>query len=154
VLTKVKGPREGAPREKIKGDNPMKAAEAVRVINELAYRPGVKPQATDMSWYVRDGRELVAIEFLMDTKDSSVVSASGQYTRSITIAPGKAVDVASLTETDLLYKLVELDAEFQEHETREFLRVLKGGRWVAPFHPHNYDTDALFNQYQKGAVAA
>lgn len=80
--------------------------------------------------------ERVAMTIAQETYDSSSVSPSGQYRRRSTVAPVMDFDPAGLDTDGVLFEVLKKLGEFHDHEAREFLRVYRGGRWVAPFHPH------------------
>jgi hypothetical protein len=49
-----------------------------------------------------------------------------------------------MDENQLLYRVLGMIRDAQEHEDREFTRVRRNGQWTAPFHPHNRDGNDLW----------
>jgi hypothetical protein len=136
----------------------MRATEAVEIISNATWRPGIKVNAKAYDPYssyydefyfsrAQGHADSTVIELeivFVDTYDSSSVNAAGEYTRRANIAPSVTFDVRDMDEDQLLYRVLKWISEAQEHEDREFLRVRRGGRWVAPFHPHNRDGNDLW----------
>jgi hypothetical protein len=112
----------------------MRASEAVQIIREAIWRPGMQVIASSVTSTV------IEVEIVFDTYDSSNVTRDGKYWDRAMIAPSGMMPVGDLqTPEELLYRVLAWVREAQEHEDREFLRVLRDGKWVAPFHPHNAD---------------
>jgi hypothetical protein len=126
----------------------MHANEAVRLVGNTIFPPGWNVQA--MSYM--DG--MIILSYELRTYDSSVVTRSGQYTEPAHLAPATdVVDVRDLTADELLRKIVDRIQFINEHETREFVRTFRDGRWVAPFHPHNADGRRLWERTQLAKAA-
>jgi hypothetical protein len=129
----------------------MKASEAIDLINNKAvWRPGTIVQARVYRDYLSDllgpGYEqsihssYIEIGVGFDTYNSSVINADGRYTERMTTMPYLPTDVSDIeTEDELLYRVLQFINLANEHEDREFCRVLRDGQWVAPFHPHRAD---------------
>jgi hypothetical protein len=126
----------------------MRTQEAIHAINDAIWRPGVQVRATPyqpLGYELPGYTSLIMVEVIFDTYDSSYVNDAGDYTRKAKIAPEGLVDVRELTEETLLYRVLQMVGEAQEHEDREFLRVRRNGQWTAPFHPHNRDGQQLWD---------
>lgn len=109
----------------------MKAEQAVEQIRGMIFKPGWRFRASPYG-------SLVVADLIIDTVDSSHPSPSGKYpVPALGLYGGERVlDPASLDEAGVCAELLGLAAEKDSHENREFLRVLRNGRWVAPLHPH------------------
>lgn len=127
----------------------MRAQVAADIINSAIWRPGMMVRATvfGISEFLPD-LDLLQVEIVFDTYDSSEVTPDGQYTVKRMVAPAGVMSTAYMTEDELLHRVLCMVREAQEHEDREFLRVLKDGRWTAPFHPHNDDTNRLWERME------
>jgi hypothetical protein len=129
----------------------MRAAVAISAVNGATWRPGLHVVAMPDTFLSSD---YIRVEVIFDTYDSSIVNDAGEYTRRIKVAPVFDVNVKYFeTEDELLFKVLSLVREAQEHEDREFLRVRRpdktGWRWTAPFHPHNESGQRLWDSKGK-----
>jgi len=120
----------------------MKTDEAARLINQATWRPGMEVRAT--AEYPFDLIGAILVEIVLDTFDSSYPDADGRYRVRRKIAPQGMLSVLMLDEEGVLHAVLKMVGQAQEHEDREFLRVKRNGQWVAPFHPHNDDTEAAW----------
>ena len=131
----------------------MHASEAIKIISEATWRPGVKVIAVEPFGYVRGhyGEEIL-LEIVFDTYDSDpqYLTEDGKYTRKINVGPQTALNVGNLDEGQLLFKILEFISFAQQHEDREFLRVKRNGKWIAPFHPHRNDGERLWARQGRG----
>lgn len=139
----------------------MKAQEAVDILQKAIWRPGMEVRAHVVySDPYSPALDTIAVELVFDTFDSSVVTPAytpggretGKYTERRQVAPVGGLPVGDLDETQLLYRVLRMVREANEHEDREFLRVLKNGRWTAPFHPHNDDSNDLWDRLERKPV--
>jgi len=126
----------------------MQASEAIKIIDEAAWRPGVKVSASQSFGYYG----VIELEIIFDTYDSDpqFITEDGTYTRRAKIGPQTMLNVSDLDEGQLLFKILEFIAYAQQHEDREFLRVKRGDNWVAPFHPHRNDGERLWARKGRG----
>jgi hypothetical protein len=108
----------------------MRSTDAAKLVNSAAFHPDYQIIATPVF-----GQSLV-LQVQHRTYDSSDIDHWGQYYRRVTIGPTYDLEVADLDEDGVLFGVAQKLLEFQGHEIREFLRVQRGGDWVAPFHPH------------------
>lgn len=127
----------------------MKAQEAADILNSAAWRPGMEIRAR-VVYTAPDlpipELEVIQVEVIFHTYDSSWPDDDGQYRVPRSIAPQGMLPVGDMDEEALLFAVLRMVAQAHEHEDREFLRVRKNGKWVAPFHPHNDDTDRLWER--------
>lgn len=127
----------------------MKDYEAIKIINEAAWRPGMRVHARPYRTY-GSGGDYIEVSIGWDTYDSSVISDEGEYTERAMIAPSGVMPVDDFqTSEELLYQVLRWVRDAQEHEDREFCRVKRDGKWVAPFHPHREDGNALYRNKGK-----
>lgn len=120
----------------------MRAIEAVEQIRNTAFKPGWRFEASPY------GGDLVMVELLVSTVDTSYPDADGICRRKITILGGdKVLNVRNLDESGVCYELLRLADEADEHENREFLKVRQpDGSWVAPLHPHTREGNRRWDQ--------
>jgi len=111
----------------------MTPAEAARVVNEAVYHPHWR-----LSAEARGSKVIVANQIA--TFDSSDFTSDGRYWNETVIAPRFEFEVDdAMQEEDVLHQVAKGIDSINAHETREFLRLRRRGRWVAPFHPHRWD---------------
>jgi hypothetical protein len=97
--------------------------------------------------------DTIVVSYRLRTVDTSQVPdvrfpPDGKYYtgEKMTLGPVTAdIDVRGLTEDGVLYRVLQYIEQLQRHEDREFMRVWRDGRWVAPFHPHTYDGQVGWN---------
>jgi hypothetical protein len=120
----------------------MKATEAVEQIRSTAFKPGWRFEGRHY------GGDLVLVELLIDTVDTSYPDADGVCRERIRILGGdKLVNVAALDEAALCVELLAIADEADEHENREFLKVRQpDGSWKAPLHPHTNEGNAAWRR--------
>ena len=116
----------------------MTPQEAARAVNEAAFHPDWELHATAVG-----NRVIVSVR--LSTWDSSDIDQRGTYWNKVKILPEPfAFDVdGEMAEEDVLFQVVKGIDKINAHETREFLRTRRNGRWVAPFHPHRWDGEML-----------
>ena len=108
----------------------MRTADAIRMINHLAFRPGWRFQA--MPGYHAG---TIDVDCTIDTVDTNREYAPYYRQRKILGDYYEIKDVEQLDADDILFELLRQIEETHQHEDREFLR--RGDRdWEAPFHPH------------------
>lgn len=122
------------------GERIMRADEAVEQLRNTTFKPGWRFSAEPYSAH------LVRVDLTLRTVNTSYPSPDGQYLMPLTAGDDKLLSVAGLDEEDLCYELLRMAAYQDSHENREFLRVRRGGRWVAPLHPH---TDAGIRAWER-----
>lgn len=113
----------------------MNIDDAAELVNGLVFRPGWEISAEEMSG-------VLLVFFDIDTFDTSYPGPTGVYYKAKKIMSSKYIrNVEDLTPDQVRYRILELAHEVDWHEDCEFLREKVDGQWVAPFHPHNPDTD-------------
>jgi hypothetical protein len=127
----------------------MKADEAVRFVNGLAFKPGWRPVAQTIM-----GNNIV-LSFLIETVDTSYPDGDGICRRQIgIIGQERTVNVLGMDEAALLCEVLKCAAENDEHENREFLKVRQpGGSWQAPLHPHTSAGNRVWREHHHQAPA-
>lgn len=111
-------------------------SEAVSLINRTIFRPGWRLSARPAP----DSTTQVLAGIEVQTVDSSFLSRGGDYQVPLTERALVLVDSRDYaTPEALLFRLLGVIRELQEHEDREFMRVWDGEaeRWAAPFHEHS-----------------
>ena len=129
----------------------MQTAEAVRQLNEMVFKPGWRVHAD------YDLTDLVLVELLIDTVDTSYPDPDGVCRKQVTLYRSTYIrpsQIASIQE--LCYEVLRLAADTDIHEDREFLKVRDPatGRWVAPLHPHTPEGNRAWDTYNRGRVRA
>jgi len=124
----------------------MTPDQAVKILTEATWRPGMEIRAS--AEYPWSAIGSIVVEVVFHTYDSSYPDADGGYRVPRSVAPSGVLSVTGLDEEALLHTVLRMVREAQEHEDREFLRVKRDGRWVAPFHPHNTDTDQAWERLE------
>lgn len=118
----------------------MEAREAVRLINDVSFKPGWKIMAE----VFLPGLPMVAVTAHVDTVNSDRDNALNDYAEEITIAPDTMFDASEINTPDELYaQLLAWLIRLEIHECREFFRV--GARKDAPFHPHKREGEQRWN---------
>lgn len=113
----------------------MEVESAVRLLNEVVYKPGWSITAEDFSKRFEDA---VAVHFEYPARQSERPDSFDGYPNAIMARASFVVMASECGEDcDLYRKLLRLITRIEEHEAREFLRV-KPTNW-APFHPHRAD---------------
>lgn len=113
----------------------MRVDSAINLIDHLVYKPGWKFTAEDHT-----NRFEGAIKLRIDypAMDSGRDSAKNGYDIPIPVTYAIfPMHVIDCDDVSLYRKILGCIMEIEEHEAREFLRVLPT-LW-APFHPHNID---------------
>jgi hypothetical protein len=118
----------------------MKAVEAERIINSVAFKPGFRFAAVATSEYE------VGVGLYIETVDTSYPGPDGQCRKPIQVMPTVTINVRFRDYLGVLRALLDFDAETNSHESREFLKVRIDGRWEAPFHPHTDIGDELWER--------
>jgi hypothetical protein len=110
----------------------MRADEAVRYVNGLAFKPGWRPIAEHYTY------SHIRIGFIIETVDTSYPDGDGICRDRITIlGRDRLVDVTDLDEEGLCAEVLKCAADNDSHENREFLKARQpDGSWQAPLHPH------------------
>lgn len=126
----------------------MRAVDAVRFVEGLAFKPGWQPTAE-----VYSSGGLVELSFIIRTVDTSYPDPDGVCRRQITIyGRQRMVNVTAMDEDDLLAEVLKCAADNDSHENREFLKVRQpDGSWEAPLHPHTYEGERAWQQRQEPA---
>lgn len=109
--------------------------EAVRLLNQTIFRPGWTVSARP----VKGGSDEVLVGIEVLTADSSFVSRGGSYPVPLTERALFRLSARDYESGEaLLFRVLGLTRDLQEHEDREFLRTwdATGERWTAPFHSH------------------
>jgi hypothetical protein len=127
----------------------MKAEDAARLVNSLAFHPDYRITATATSY---TGSEYVYVEIDQRTYDSSEIDASGRYYQRATVGPVSGFQSDGLDADGVIFEVLRCLQVHHDHEAREFLRAYRNGRWTAPFHPHN--DDGKRNYERRGGRAA
>jgi hypothetical protein len=107
----------------------MRAYEAADLVAGTIFKPGWRFSA-------RPRGTLVQVELDIDTVNTSYPGPDGRYRVPLSTYDEKLLNVDGMDEEDLCYELLKMAAGKDSHENREFLRVRRGGRWVAPLRPH------------------
>jgi hypothetical protein len=125
----------------------MKADEAVRFVNDLAFKPGWRPVAEAYAGGI------IRLGFLIETVDTSYPGRDGVCRDKIRIlGQDTLVSVTGLDENGLLAEVLKCAAENDEHENREFLKVRQpDGSWHAPLHPHTREGESAW-QYARERI--
>ena len=129
----------------------MQTAEAIRHINGMVFKPGWRVQAVEML------PDLVLVELLIDTVDTSYPDPDGVCRKEVTLYRETYVrPSATASLQELCYAVLKLAADTDIHEDREFLKVRDPatGRWVAPLHPHTPEGNRAWDTYNRGRVRA
>jgi hypothetical protein len=128
----------------------MRADDAVRFVNGLAFKPGWRPVAEVYT------TGYIQISFLIETVDTSYPDGDGICRKPIRIfGQDKLVNVTSLDDEGLLAEVLKCAAENDEHENREFLKVRQpDGSWQAPLHPHTDAGNRAWRRHQRPATGA
>lgn len=126
----------------------MRAEDAVRFVEGLAFKPGWQPTAEVVSY-----AGLVELSFIIRTVDTSYPDPDGVCRTQITIyGRQRVVNVTYLDETDLLAEVLKCAADNDQHENREFLKVRQpDGSWHAPLHPHTREGNRAWDRRQEPA---
>lgn len=129
----------------------MYAGEALAQIKNTAFREGWT--FTARPYY----GDRIEVEFSIKTVDTSYPSADGICRIPKTIGDTVVVDVSDMDEAALAYQLLDIAAQTNTHEDREFLQIRQpDGSWVAPLHPHtdsgNDKWDRLSRTYSAGGT--
>lgn len=124
----------------------MRAVDAVRFVEGLAFKPGWQPTAEVVSY-----GGLVNLGFIIRTVDTSYPDPDGVCRRQITIyGRERAVNVTAMDEDALLAEVLACAADNDSHENREFLKVRQpGGSWYAPLHPHTPEGERAWQRHQE-----
>lgn len=118
--------------------SPEEAADLIN--NRFIFRKGWHFQASA-------GIREVYVTFWLKTEDTSVVSPIGEYTKQVELDYPISFRTEGLDDAGVVYKLVSLIGQLQQHEDREFARVRQSdGSWKAPLHPHNPDGELAWMQ--------
>lgn len=114
----------------------MEVKSAVRLINELVYRPGWTIEAED---YTKRFEGSVMVKFTFpayhterDLAEQGYPSYTDESWAKVPIMVGDCPD-----DAELYGRVLDCIRKIELHEAREFLRV-KPTYW-APFHPHRVD---------------
>jgi len=112
----------------------MNVASAVRLVNELVYKPGWAFTAEDHTNRF-EGSIKVRIDY--PAMNSNRDRAEHGYDEEIKTYASFALIVQNCDDITLYRKLLDRIIQIEIHEAREFLRV-EPTFW-APFHPHRID---------------
>lgn len=126
----------------------MRAEDAVRFVEGLAFKPGWQPTAEIISY-----AGLVELSFIIRTVDTSYPDPDGVCRRQITIyGQQRMVNVTDLDEEGLLAEVLKCADSNDEHENREFLKVRQpDGSWEAPLHPHTNAGNRAWDRHREPA---
>lgn len=112
----------------------MNVSSAVRLVNELVYKPGWSFSAEDHTNRF-EGSIKVRIDY--PAMNSNRDRAEHGYDEEIKTYASFALIVQDCDDITLYRKLLDRIIQIEIHEAREFLRV-EPTFW-APFHPHRID---------------
>lgn len=112
----------------------MNVSSAIRLVNELVYKPGWSFTAEDHTNRF-EGSIKVRIDY--PALNSNRERAEHGYDEEIKTYASFAMIVLDCDDVSLYRKVIERVIEIEIHEAREFLRV-EPTFW-APFHPHRID---------------
>ena len=123
----------------------MRADEAVRFVNGLAFKPGWRPIAEHYT------TGMIRVGFLIETVDTSYPDGDGICRDRISIlGRDRLVSVTDLDEAGLLYEVLMCADDNDKHENREFLKVRQpDGSWEAPLHPHTGAGNRAWDRYSR-----
>jgi hypothetical protein len=123
----------------------MQVNDAVRLINSTTFRPGWRLSARP----ARYDPTSIVITYDIDTVDTSYPDEAGRYKVGKHLTSDIVHDVSSKDAYQLLRAVLDDAHQIDQHEDREFLRVRQGGAWIAPFHPHNPDGEARWEETER-----
>ncbi|MER5302798.1 hypothetical protein ABT039_25505 [Streptomyces lasiicapitis] len=109
----------------------METASAIKLVDEMIYKPGWEFAARDHSQRFED---TIVVHVDYPARNSNRDQADAGYPNEITTYAEFPLVVKGCTDEDLYAALLKVIMQIEEHEAREFLRVRPTG-W-APFHPH------------------
>ncbi|MGW7514154.1 hypothetical protein ACWGJ2_00980 [Streptomyces sp. NPDC054796] len=112
----------------------METASAIELIQDVIYKPGWSFTARDHTQRFED---TVVVRVDYPARNSNRDQAKAGYPQTITTYAEFPLVVKNFTNEDLYASLLKTIISIEEHEAREFLRVLPTD-W-APFHPHRVD---------------
>lgn len=117
----------------------MEIPSAVRLVNNLAYKPGWSFEATEHDNRF-EGTIKVKINYPARNSsdpDALDVPVDERYPEEIMTYASFPIVVKDCDDTALYCHIADAINDIESHEMREFLRVAPNG-W-APFHPHRVD---------------
>jgi hypothetical protein len=112
----------------------MNVTSAIELVNNVVYKPDWKITATDHTNRF-EGAVTVRIDY--PARATERAEAAEGYPREIMTYAIFPMIVIDCDDVSLYRKLLSKIMEIEEHEAREFLRVLP--TFWAPFHPHRVD---------------
>lgn len=130
----------------------MDACTAKRVIESMIYKPGWRFEVADRTDRHQD---TISVRVHYPARDFDIAYAP-DYAKEITPSAKFPIMVGDCDcEDALFYKLItEVLYKIEDHEMREALRIMRGGEWYAPFHPHNTDSMIAWSSRHGTPVAA
>lgn len=112
----------------------MNVESAVRLVNQLVYKPGWLITATDHSMRFEG---TICVRFEYPAIETGRGNAELGYPEDVRPYANFPMIVADCTDEDLYYRILCKIREIEIHEARETLRVQP--TYWAPFHPHQID---------------
>jgi hypothetical protein len=118
----------------------MTVARMCEQIGAIHYRPGWSFKATDYTKRFEQGCQ-VTVRFPAPNTNQDLAKLG--YPQMIDVEANFVLRLCDCATTeDLCYQILEIIAQVDRHEAREFLRV--GTDFEAPFHPHRLDGMARY----------
>jgi hypothetical protein len=124
----------------------MRVDSAVELINNLVYKPGWKIEATAAT---KRYEGTIKVKVTYPAFNSDRDEAPGGYSNFIDPDGAYAsfnIICEDCDDVSLYRKLLETIMVIEEHEAREFLRVVP--TYWAPFHPHRVDGMKRFGKVE------
>lgn len=112
----------------------LEVTSAVALVNNVIYKPGWKFEAEDHTSRF-EGSVKVKINY--PARKSERKDAEIGYPTEIATYASFIMVVADCDDTMIYRQLIDRVLQIEEHEAREFLRVMP--TFWAPFHPHRVD---------------
>lgn len=124
----------------------MRCDTAIKLISQLAYKPGWELSATD---HTKRFEQSICLCVKYPAANSDRPSAEDNYSEQVEpFARAQFVIMLgdSWKDVDLYRAIIDILMKVELHEAREFLRV-RPTYW-APFHPHQWDGMRLWGDPQ------
>lgn len=112
----------------------MNIKSAIALVNQLVYKPEWAFEAVDHSNRFEGS---IKVKITYPALNSNRDQACDGYPQMITTYAEFPMVVANCDDSSLYRQIANAIVKIEEHEMREFLRVLP--TYWAPFHPHRID---------------